>query len=451
MKKEIILEVKNGAINGSMVKQSIYLVTKRIYGPEIAGNLYDRNDFDALDCAAFYVNNRSKITIVLKKMLVNIYKERITGASGTPEDLQLNLLDCKKEFESKFAEYASDIAALYYPKYNLKAYFGDKKFLGEGVYENGHTCFRRGGENETSKNFLVKFKRAKVLVLKREETESISGGMARAIVYFAGARNIEMTNFYSNGLNIPLALWVEALRRLIGIEKVTWKENHSHLPIYTNGDAVLITTDKSGPVNLSSQKWPCPHCNKKVSYGNFRTDRENSTVYLGCPDCYNEDREEETYICGHCHEGFGNEEELSYCETLGISICDDCRGNLYYCNKCDTESFDEHIFVYSEKSGCHYCTDCAEVCDDCERVVLKESGGLVEVSGGQMLCDECRNYCNKCEEHYNANDMQYDEVDSEYYCSDCMKEIEARREEEEREEEEIKEEGADNEYSNISA
>jgi hypothetical protein len=452
VKKEIIIEVKNGAIDGSQVKQIIYLITKRIYGPEIAGDLYDKNEFGDLDCATFYVNNRSKITIVLKKMLVNILKGKITGDNGTAENLQLNLLNCKKDFEGKFAAYAKDVSDLYYPKYDLRAYFGEKKFLGEGVFESGTTCFCKGGLNEMSKIFLTKFKRAKVLVLKRDDTEDMKGGMARAIVYFAGNRNIEMTNFYSNGLDIPVALWVEALRRLVGIEKVTWKKSSSNLPIYTNGDVILITTNKTRPVDLSSQKWPCPHCYEEINQGNFKMDKKDSTIYLGCPDCYNEEMEEEME-CGHCGERC-NGNEVYYNDAIEMFLCENCRGDLFYCNNCEKEGFSERDFIFSKKRGCYYCIDCAGTCNNCGMVVLRESDGLVEVSGGQMLCDDCRHYCNKCEEYYNTNDMVYDSIDEEYFCPDCTKEIEEGREEEtrrEEEEEEIKEEGANNEYSIISA
>jgi hypothetical protein len=396
-KKKIRLEVKNGAIEPDYVKHNILDITLEVYGRPFYLFLKKQSeDFRALDCGIFYVNERSKITIVLKKILCKCL-----------EPFQ----EYTREYiEKLFSIFANKITALYYPKYEIDVFFGNKAELGNGIYESGSTCFSDDGCNSICKDFLMDFHRARVLVIQRQEQpeQNIQFGTARAIVFFAGNRNIEITNFYGNGLYVPKAVWIESLRRLLNISKVTWKEAPCHLPIYRNGDSILITTEKTQPMDLTTQKWNCPHCGRMVKQPNFYCESDGSSMQIGCEDCYDIDVKK-CQRCGeHCH-------DLSYIESLEMEICDGCSDDLYYCEHCNTASFNEMERI----SGSYYCQDCYSVCEVCNASIAPDREH--HVMSGELVCSDCCFTCSLC-----GNDVlesNLTSTDKGDICEDCHDEL----------------------------
>lgn len=422
--KEVTFEVKNGAYKPETILQDILNVIKhgfvfddRIDAEAEEGQTMDvasymKEQIGAIELLHYYLPDGRKITKPIKRILSKVIK--------------------KSALDEKYPVVCNLISQLYSPKYNLKCYFGDMSRLGSGDYEGERTCFRDGGisdvDNSACRRFLEKYVRTECLLLKRED----DGGMARCIAYFSGGRNIYLTNFYFNGLTNNSILFIEGIRNLFHLPKVTWSFCNAdvHLPIYLNGNAsrtkssaIHILTDRSFDYPYT-RKFPCPWCGTKVNEDRFFHTTDGSTHLLGCcRDCAETDQEnDEPYAyCDSCSDPINDEGDAYYIENRGTYVCRSCYEEYYTtCNSCDDIIHRDRAIT--DNDGNDYCTHCATYCRSCDEVYLRDD--LTNING-RLYCNDCAPECKECGERYPVDDLS-----SDGYCDACM---EARTAEEEAE------------------
>lgn len=395
MKKSIIFEVKNGCYDPEFINEQIFTQCIDIY-PEIDTLPYEdykvlRNAIKELDANSYYMNDGRKITKPIKKILSK-YIDRFKLDSEYP-------LLCNK------------IASLYSPSYKLKAYFGNKKNLGNGIYEGYKTCFSNGGCNEISRHFLEMYPRTFVLCLEKIDPDNSDNiGKGRCIVYFYGGRTIYLTNFYYNGIKQNYRLFVQALREMLNLKKIHFKtisEMDTPLPIYLNGDSVLITDSKSFnyPYN---RIMTCPNCKSKFKEVNLHHYVSSNTHYIGCSEnCLNEDN----YNCDYCGRTINEDNLYTFND---ITLCENCYNDNYrYCDNCGHESLDADYFNFL--NGNCYCNDCAKICNDCGKTVKIDD--CIEIDN-LYYCIDCVDRCNDCDDWHRVEDITL--IDDIPYCKDCF-------------------------------
>lgn len=341
MKKNIEFEIKNGAYYPKDIHQQISDKIVNTLIPETRNtnwSIYNHVRGEMLSALAdFKLDNYymgldgkgAKVTKIIKKILLARFVKELVI--------------------KKFPVLCKKIAELYTPRMELKAYWGDKKLLGSGIWENGSTCFSSGGCNDISRRFLVRFNRAQVLVLKNEKNT------ARCIAFFAGGRNIYLTNFYYNGLPYNKLLFVEALRRILGIDKISYKKREFPLPIYFNGDGILCYTEKSSAFN-GQYMYPCPQCETKITH--LYTYVDGDTYHIGCSkECAGECER----CCDRC--GYIIYDDDYYMAPNDERYCESCyHDNVFYCEGCNFDRWQhDHI-------GNSLCEDCGAVCEECNEV-----------------------------------------------------------------------------------
>lgn len=364
MRNKIILEVKNGAYEAMSVCVKICRILEPYTKTCICVDLAE------IPLENYYMPDGRKITKPIKKLLLKYV--------------------CEETVDKHYAAICKQIAELYSPKYSLEAYWGDKSLLGKGEYEGTPTCFRFGGENEVSRKFIEKYKRTKCLILKRVDTTDT----ARCIVYFAGGRNIYLTNFYYKRITQNYRLFVEALRMLLGLKKVSFKDcNNPELPIYLNDDGILVHDEKSFKYPFT-RKFPCPHCDDIVDEKKMLHEVEGTTHYIGC--------------------------------------CDSCLGfNTAYaiCSHCDTAIFDEADAYYIEADDRTFCYRCYErYVQTCANCGHKSSNENFEITNNdETLCEDCYSTCEECGDVFRNN-----EINDNGLCSDCQADEDEQEEEEEK-------------------
>lgn len=342
---------------------------------------------------------------------------KITKTLTTLLRKQLN----KEDVAERFASYGKRISELYTTGVSLVAYFGDKKKLGKGEYENKITCFSDGHENAICREFLVRYKRAAVLCL--ESAEGKAAGRGRCLVFFAGGRNITMTNFYYHGLTQNKLYFIEAIRRLFNLKQVIYRKNSKFfLPIYLNKDSVHVYDARSQRQYLG-RKLPCPNCGKVVEEEHFYYRQEGDIQILGCSEkcaikhskvmgecnlceaivnpaqmvgfegklyckeCWNKN----TYACGKCGNRYMGEPTVTKDKEIR---CPNCYKNSgYQCKGCGDRYAKPHRMIETQSKGCFYCLECVTAgnlyCVVC-RTAYDKSLNLI--SNGRIkraICDEC--------------------------------------------------------------
>lgn len=244
----------------------------------------------------------------------------------------------KKEVERKFPQFAKDISELYHPSADLFAYFGDKLNLGEGVYETGPTCIAEGHQNQGTKRFVGQYKRTQMLCIEHRSQKRPSTGRSRCIAYFAGGRNIFLTNFYYNGMQNNRLIFVEAVRRMFNWDKVIWKTNETFfLPIYRNGETIQVhPADRFRDHYDVKRMIPCPNCKKKIPESDYYYEERGHTRYMGCSKLCAEKASGMMRECLLCNQT-GNRERMhafrgafacTGCFTSATAACAGC-GNRF--------------------------------------------------------------------------------------------------------------------------
>jgi len=389
MKFEVRFEVKNGAYNPQKVNSEVYEIVRRRFTPEdlppdaLYAGLRD------LDLSHYYLDEGRgpKVTKPIKKILVKIFG--------------------KERTEIAMPALCKEVAELYSPKMEIRAFWGDKALLGSGRWESRDTCFADDGCNKTSRIFLEKFRRAKALVLEHDTEERVS--YARSIVFFAGGRTVYLSNFYYCGVPQNNLLFVEALRRLVGISSVKYAKEKFPLPIYTNQDGLKVHDSRSKPYK-GKILYPCPHCDEKVP--KLTTSVSGHTHYMGCSDeCARDD--EHTVVCENCSERVDqNDAHSGPDDNL---YCESCHNELTaYCDACNsTVWMDDYL-------GNGYCDDCGFACHGCDSVY--RNSDRYEGSDGNDYCEECFHEefveCYACGEIKRREETEQD-GDGDSFCKDC--------------------------------
>ena len=287
-------------------------------------------DVSGLDLQQYYRSDGAKIT----KSLASILRSKIP----------------KETVQTNFGSFARRVSELYTVGLSLRAEFGNKKLLGEGIYESGKTCLRKDGENATSKFFIVNNRRCETIVLY-EKGKKDAG--ARCIAYFAGNRNIYLTNFYWRNLTQNKLYFITAVRHLLGIRKVMYRQNPKFfLPIFKNGDSVLVYDERTRPV-IPTKKLSCPHCGVMVPEDKLYTEEFGSYRLVGCTKKCARGHSKVYVQCDGCMEhvqsgGASQVKDKHYCQRcvrmfmVTCSVCggtsrkDDCKaiGGDILCKRC---------------------------------------------------------------------------------------------------------------------
>lgn len=153
--------------------------------------------------------------------------------------------------------------------------------------------------------------------------------------------------------------------------------------------------------------------------------------------------------CGYTHETSENINccrSYHKCERCGNSICGDvfwiddepyCEDCVRYCELCGEDHLRDEC-VWIEGWG-WVCEDCLDEyfykCEDCGEYVHRDDVVRLSVDGWERdLCESCADdymECDKCGEYFHSDDLT--NHNGNWYCDDCLEEVE---EEEENEEEE---------------
>ena len=335
------------------MKKYVLDAAKAIYGVEI--------DLSGLDLQNYYRQDGAKIT----KSLSSLLRQKIS----------------KEEVQAKFGPFAKLVAELYTTGLSLRAEFGDKKLVGEGVYESGKTCFKSDGENVTSKHFVVNNRRCAVVVLYQKGKKDAGG---RCLAYFAGNRNVYLTNFYWRSIPQNKLYFITALRHLLGIKKVLYKHNPKFfLPIFRNGDSVLIYDERTKPV-APNKKIKCPHCHKTVDESSLYAEEYSSYRLVGCSKECARKHSKVYRKCDECGEYF-HKDNLHQAESG--TYCGPCyRGRIVRCSLCGGGFSKKDI---KEINGQPFCKKCASKskCIVCGDVVKHHTD--VRTVGDSSCCITC--------------------------------------------------------------
>lgn len=400
MKKSIEFELKGEQINHVASFHIIDILEKHL-GIEVYTLPIVIKELDEINFSNYYLDgnvNNPKITKPIKKILLKYFPEK------------------KDLINEKYPRICHEIASLYHPTMKLKSFWGDKSLLGEGVYEPYTTCFGKDGCNHTSRKFIEGINRVKTLVIVLKETLDFfplkrRSKTSRCLAYFAGDRSVYLTNFYYQGIPQNKRIFVEALRRILGLVKVSWKEDSFPLEmIYLNHDCIRVKTD--GIEKREGIKYPshvnCPVCTDKVPFKQIRYETQGNNYLIGCSDeCLGEDK----ITCDSCGDCIDEDDRYSSPNGDGI-YCQSCYSDLYsYCEHCGND-VDKNYMVGD------YCQDCAYSCSDCGDEVLKDKFFEFE---GEFYCEHCYTekvgVCEICSSDVKRNDLK--EFDGDNYCEDC--------------------------------
>lgn len=323
------------------------------YGVEI--------DVSGLDLQKYYRSDGAKIT----KSLASILRQELP----------------KEVVQANFGSFARKVSGLYTVGLSIRAEFGDKKLLGEGVFESGKTCLRKDGENATSKFFIVNNRRCEVVVLYQKDQKDPG---ARCIAYFAGNRNIYLTNFYWRSMTQNKLYFITAVRHLLGIRKVMYRQNPKFfLPIFKNGDSVLVYDERTRPV-IPTKKLSCPHCGVMVPEDRLYTEEVSSHRLVGCTKECARGHSKLYVLCEGCkeHVQAGNAGQMK-----NKHYCPRCvRAFIVTCAVCGSNVNKEEVKVIDGAPICKRCQKLSK-CIVCKKVITNSQDA--KSVGDSTCCIAC--------------------------------------------------------------
>jgi len=335
--------------------------------------------------------------------LTRIYQP---DGSKVTKKLKTFLLDAgvsKEDVERNWQEFCKYIISKYTPPFKAQFFWGDKNKLGEGVYENGHTCFRKGGENQQSKDFLVKYRRVKMLVLQDKRDRE---RQARCIVFFRGGREIIFTNFYYHSFPQNNQIFVKSLAKMLGMKDSSFTTLPKdalikELPIYLNGDSVLLRDNRS-KINILKNKrlMPCPEpdCDKLTKEKDYFSEMHGILRVMGCcrDHAYALQKRKGRRICAHCNGIVTNSHysigDVAYCERCIVVIGRQCQRCERFHLKSNTKRTSDGYNL------CQYCYEShALPCPHCQGKYFKQRNPTKD---GVRLCGACfetkTKSCDRC-------------------------------------------------------
>jgi len=425
--KTVTFDVKNGVINSETITSDIWNLANDMFGISIS-----ISNLDVIGVNNFYTTDASGRTIkILKPIKTEILKKcwKKDDNDKVMYDENDNIImdiELQDRVKKEYPLFGQKLSNLYSRAYTVRTFFGNKKMLGQSIYEESGSCFRDGGENEVCKTFLTLYKRSQILVLERLNENGDVIGKGRCIAYFPGGRKIILLNFYSNGMDKSPATFIEGIRHLFGFDKVTFKhigKNDFFLPIYKNGDAVQITMPRS--FDYIDRALPCPHCEDMIPEKEYEYKLDGSTVLLGCSNCY--DEHDNRCSCENCGRMM-NEDDTFSLENYNGVYCESCyNDNVYHCHHCEQSYWGSDDLTLVNDN--YYCDDCYNKyitrCYGCG--FEDESSDNFYVYDNDYICQECyeKNYftCEDCGEVYRNSDVNQND-DGVCYCESCFKELE---------------------------
>lgn len=337
----------------TMMVKRVKAIAKEVYGVDI--------DLAGLDLQNYYRSDGAKIT----KSLSSLLRQKIS----------------KEEVQDKFATFAKQVAELYTIGLTLRAEFGDKKLIGEGVYEAGKTCFRSDGENVTSKKFIVNNRRCAAIVLYAKGKKEPGG---RCLAYFAGNRHVYLTNFYWRSIPQNKLYFITALRHLLGIKKVLYRQNPKFfLPIFKNGDSILVYDERTRPI-VPTRKLACPHCGVVVPEGKLYSEELSSYRIVGCTKECARKHSKLFGKCSGCGEYFLSQ---AMHQVNNKYLCVKCsRSLMLACSACGTNTYKESM---TEVDGDLLCKNCHKKsrCVVCKKIMTDSSES--KSVGESRCCTTC--------------------------------------------------------------
>lgn len=383
--------LKGMAISPENISYSIGSILS-VYLGECVDALRNSGKLQNLDLSNYYVGgeNGPKVTKGIKKLLL---KE-------SPE--------LKPIILEKFPRICHEIAQLYVPIKEIRAFWGDKSLLGKGIYENSPTCFADDGCNKTSRIFLEKFNRVRVLVC--EDTDRPESSY-RAVVYFGGGRNTFLTNFYAKNFPQNKGIMVEALRRILNLPKLSFKEFRFPLDaIYLNHDAIKCYPPERVMEFKGVGVVTCPHCDEVVPYSELHTDTSGNRYLIGCSE---ECAETGGITCCNCGDSVHEDDSYSYQDDTYCSGC--YSEDFRYCEGCGEDYPIEQINTC--QNGTHLCKDCSFTCEHCGNSFSERSAFEHD---GDQYCEDCYSdkfsTCDECEYTFDRDEINGDDL-----CKDCAK------------------------------
>lgn len=377
-----------------------------------------------LDFTKFYQDNGSKITKGLKSILLKLF--------------------IKKYAEEHFAEFCKRVGELYIEvditASIVKPYFTDRETRLYGS-DDGSSCFRPGGCNESNGVFIDKSNCTGVICLAPPEGSRYAPG--RMILFVKSGTEAHLLNQYTtNGrTSLPYSIFVRALEHLSGTKIRFHKVDSSgpdsgFLPVYTNSGNVVCTAIEGtfGTLTDHPGRFSCPACGDHFTLSTGSFEESGSDHLIGCcPDCY----ETDSSCCSSCGERLS--EDDCYHSPGGEDYCESCHHDRYsFCECCseDVDS-DDMCTVHDERGREIYmCTHCRRnsgdffECEKCGDWFHNNTRTRAEDTDS-VYCEDCAgevlSSCSDCDLGFE----ELTEIDGEYYCTDCKDSHKPEEEEEE--------------------
>jgi len=306
-----------------------------------------------------------------------------------------------EEEEKIISKLLSEIRNWYGEEGTLRFYLYEPKafFDFQGLCGDENSCFRTGGCNEAHSIWMSEYMEDefRFIVIKFYDKEDIHIGQGRCWLYIIDNNAVFATNFYSVGFDIkrhcfkyPIA---RGIRQLMGWKDAHFTRKDVPLPIYLNGDGLII--------------W-------------------NPKVYASSDDVIRKVEKENTGICMNCGKRYPLH-ELDYLDSdyylrdydgvLGSGIvCYDCKDNVeraYRCEHCGRSVPESEAYLIDDLVYCETCyCELYVVCEICGEDVYREDA-IIDAYGN-YLCPDClerhRFKCEECEEYYDEDDIVFAQI-----------------------------------------
>lgn len=366
------------------------------------------------DLLNYYRPNGSKVTKYIRN---NILKNYLGMDNQT--------------IDKHYANFCNDVSKLYADNMLIDTWFiPDFHNLGDGYYEGGHsTCFRDGGENENNKNYLASSSRYQAIAVRMKGRDGREDSMGRALVYFAGGRNVFIFNHY-HGYGLPQTkeLFTDALRALLGWKDAqVGRDDMGDTLFYLNGDAVHLWDNKGGHEKRyyapsRKHRMTCPVCGRKRRESDMDVYVDGCTRIIGCSEECTSYEEDNRYTCVAC--GDRMDEDDIYIGGDDV-LCEDCyHSNYSSCAECGETTYnDDTIETHDGDSVCRVCArEHYYECEKCSEVYHIDN--VQSTPDGDSWCHECFSEvyeeCAECGEYVERDTMTRDIF--RFVCEDCTPE-----------------------------
>ncbi len=291
----------------------------------------------------------------------------------------------------------------------------DPSLIGEGLFEDGTTCFGGDGCNSHLPPYVIKSHRhhfVGVLLTRKlidelnldmlydtEEYRDIVYGIGRGIIEFHGQHTISLYNVYSRYVRKEVIrdTIIEAVAHMFGRTEYIWPHKYMGLGLYYNSDGVTVRVNgKERGMELNKAR--CHECGKLARLTTEAVEvREGNSVYIRCLDCM--------AVCPFCESvvepgTLAPVPVLINGEVITTITCPICRRSLEVCHicgvNCDIKEMYDATYRLPEGdltfvSVCYVCLynppkEYTVKCSKCGTFVPFREGYL---SHGKLACRLC--------------------------------------------------------------